>query len=83
MPPSRDLSEVISRGIRAERARRAWSQQELADRAGLSRNTVSDIEARKRIVSVDYLLIFCRAFGVPASVLLTGADPEDLRTLGL
>jgi transcriptional regulator with XRE-family HTH domain len=83
VPPAKTLSDVIAAGIRAERARRAWTQAELAQRAGLSRNTVGDIEARKRIVTVDYLLTFCKAFGVPAAVLAQGADPHDLRALGL
>lgn len=83
MPPSRALSDVVAAGIRAERARRGWTQMELAQRAGLSRNTVGDIEARKRTVTVDYLLTFCRAFGVPAAILAQAADPDDIRTLGL
>lgn len=83
MPPARNLSDIIAAGIRAERARRGWTQAQLAERAGLSRNTVGDIEARKRTVTVDYLLTFCKALGVPASILLQGATIEDLRALGL
>lgn len=81
MPPS--FSDALAAGVRVERARRRWTQQELADRAGMSRTTISDIEAGRRKVTGDYLPALCRAFGVSLSVLAADADPADLDALGL
>jgi transcriptional regulator with XRE-family HTH domain len=77
-----DLGEVLAANVRAERARRKWSQRELGDRLGMAQRTVSDLE-NGRAVTVPELLALCGVFGVTARQLLTGADPADLRTLGL
>jgi transcriptional regulator with XRE-family HTH domain len=77
------LSDAIAANVRAERARRRWHQVELARRAGLSRTTVGDIEAGKRKITADYLPGLCRAFDVTLCDLVRGADPDDLRALGL
>jgi transcriptional regulator with XRE-family HTH domain len=46
-------------------------------------DTVSAIERGVRRVDFDDTLKLCRALGVPVVILLQGADPEDLHTLGL
>lgn len=80
-PPT--FSDHVAAGVRAERARRRWTQTDLAERAGMSRTAVGDVEAGKRQVTANMIVKFCRALGVPLSVLAAGADPEDLRTIGL
>jgi transcriptional regulator with XRE-family HTH domain len=85
MPPSlpRTLSDHVAAAVRAERARRHWTQAHLAELTGLARQTVADIEGCKRQVTVNHLVAFCRALDVPLSVLIAGADPDDLQALGL
>lgn len=73
---------MLAANVRAERARRKWSQTELGDRLGMSQRTVSDLE-NGRAVTVPELLALCRVFGVTAGALLAGADAADRRTLGL
>ena len=75
------LSDVIAGAVRAERARRRWSQAELAERTGMARSTIGDIEQGKRQVTANHLPLFCRALGVPLSVLIDGADQADLDAL--
>jgi transcriptional regulator with XRE-family HTH domain len=75
------LSDVVASAVRAERARRHWTQAQLADRTGLSRTTIGDIESGRRQVTVNHLPLFCRALGVPLSVLVAGADQSDLEVL--
>jgi transcriptional regulator with XRE-family HTH domain len=77
------FGDVIAAAVRAERARRRWSQAELGDMIGVSRTTIGDIEAGKRRVVADHLPRLCRAFGVPLAELARGADPDDLAALGL
>ena len=75
------LSDVVAASVRAERARRHWTQADLAAKTGLSRTTIGDIESGRRQVTVNHLPLFCRALGVPLSVLIAGADPGDLAAL--
>ena len=77
------LSDYLARGVRAERSRRGWRQSDLAERCGWSMDTVSAIERGVRRVDFDDALKLCRALEVPVVILLQGADPDDLRTLGL
>jgi transcriptional regulator with XRE-family HTH domain len=77
------LSDAIAANVRAERARHRWRQEDLAEKAGLSRSTIGYIEAGRVKVTADYLPGLCRAFGVPLADLVRGADPDDLRALGL
>ena len=78
-----DLGDVVARNIRAERARRRWTQEVLAQRLGWSRPTVSAVEAGQRRVGVADLPALCRALNVQLPVLLMGADATDLEALGL
>jgi transcriptional regulator with XRE-family HTH domain len=75
------LGDVIANNVRAERARRRWSQVELADQLGWSRSTVSDLEAGRRRVTADDLAPLCRAFGIALVKLTDGADEDDLSVL--
>jgi transcriptional regulator with XRE-family HTH domain len=75
------LSDVVASSVRAERARRHWTQAELATRTGLSRTTIGDIEVGRRQVTANHLPLFCRALDVPLSVLVAGADAADLDAL--
>jgi transcriptional regulator with XRE-family HTH domain len=77
------LSDRIAANVRAERAFRRWSQQQLADRLGWSRTAVADLEGGRRRVGVDDLPLLCRAFGMTFAELASRAGPEDLDALGL
>ncbi|MCR6643837.1 MAG: helix-turn-helix transcriptional regulator [Terricaulis sp.] len=52
------------------RDERGWSQEELADQAGLHRTYVSGIERRVRNPTVLVLERIARALKVPASALI-------------
>lgn len=57
--------------VRELREARGWSQSELADRAGVRRATVSDIETEKtRGVDFDVLERLASALGVDAGYLV-------------
>lgn len=77
------LGDHIAANVRAERARRRWSQADLAERLGWARSTVGDLESGRRKVTADDLPVLCLAFDVPLSDLARGADPSDLDALGL
>ena len=50
--------------IRRYRKRLGFSQEELADRSGLHRNYISDVERGRRNVSLDALLRLSRGLGI-------------------
>lgn len=57
-----DVAMKLGRHVRAERLRQGWKQQTLADRAGVSVQTVSRFEASGRATAVN-LLKLCHALG--------------------
>jgi transcriptional regulator with XRE-family HTH domain len=78
-----DLSAVVANNVRAERARRAWLQVELAERLGWSIGMVSDTETGKRRIGISDMPKLCRALEVPLVELLKGGNPDDLEALDL
>jgi transcriptional regulator with XRE-family HTH domain len=56
--------------VRALRARERLTQQEVAERAGLGRNFVSDLEAGRRRASFDSVVAVARGIGVPLGELI-------------
>ena len=78
-----DLTAVVARNVRGERARRGWRQVDLAERLEWSIGMVSDTESGKRRVGLADMPNLCRAFDVPLIELLRGADAEDMAALGL
>jgi transcriptional regulator with XRE-family HTH domain len=55
---------VLARNLRIERARRGWSQEELASRAGISQTDTSHLESAARAVSIDTIEKLARALGI-------------------
>jgi transcriptional regulator with XRE-family HTH domain len=82
------LSDVAAAAIRAERRRRGWTQEQLAQRLAVDARTVGYLEEldpmkRRQQLTLEDLLAICQAFKVPLSRLLADADPGDLAALGL
>jgi len=66
---------LVGEKLRAVRAMRALTQQELAERAGVSRVTIARIETGERLPRFDTLSAIGRALAVPLTDLL--ADDEE------
>jgi transcriptional regulator with XRE-family HTH domain len=60
----------LARHLRAERASRGLSQEQLADLAGLHRTYVGSVERAERNVSLDNIEQLALALGVDISTLL-------------
>jgi DNA-binding Xre family transcriptional regulator len=78
-----DLGDVIARNVRAQRAWLKIRQADLGERLGWLPQTVSALESGERATLVKELPALCKALECQLSDLLRGADPEDLRILGL
>jgi len=61
---------MLGEELRAARLAVQWSQEELAERAGISRNYVSLLELNRKSPTVDVLLALCGAMGISAAEIL-------------
>jgi transcriptional regulator with XRE-family HTH domain len=57
----------IGRQIRELRVRRGWKQYELAEKVGMSRPAICNIEAGKRSLTLNTLKRFCEVFEIDIS----------------
>ena len=71
----------IAARIRAERAGRAWSLEELAERSGVSRAMISKVERAESSPTAALLGRLSSAFGLTLSQLLARAEQEASRLL--
>ncbi len=55
--------------IKVERAKKNWTQEDLADRIGVSRQSINSIETGKFVPSTVLALKMARAFGTPVDVI--------------
>lgn len=65
-----EIQRRLAKNLVRLRDERGWSQEELADQAGLHRTYVSGIERRVRNPTVLVLERIARALKVPASALI-------------
>ena len=64
------LSQTLGRRIRVLRVARGWSQEGLAEIAGVHRNYIGQVERGAVSVSVSQLLKIARALEVAVGVLV-------------
>ncbi|NQT27769.1 helix-turn-helix transcriptional regulator [candidate division KSB1 bacterium] len=55
--------------VRDFRLQKGWTQEELAERVGVSRQSIISIERRKYIPSLTLALKFSRLFDCPSDIL--------------
>lgn len=69
-----NLRSGFASAVRSERSRKGWSQEDLAERAGLHRTYISDVERGLRNVSIDNIGRIAAALDVQPSTLLAEAE---------
>jgi len=69
---------ALAQKLRFLRFTRGWSQEVLAELAGLHRTYISQIERGQVNVSIDNLEKLADAFELPVPELLTPPSPADL-----
>lgn len=72
-----DLEGAVRLRVRALRAERGWSLDELAARCHLGPSTLSRIETGHRRLALDHLVSLAQAFGVSVDHLLGGDDEDE------
>ncbi|WP_434289630.1 helix-turn-helix domain-containing protein [Celeribacter sp. SCSIO 80788] len=68
--PKSPLRDTVARNMRKLRAERGWSQEYLANEAGLNRTYLSAVERSEQNISIDNLYRVAEGFGVEAWTLL-------------
>lgn len=72
---------LLGRRIRAMRKARRWTQEELADRVGLTTGAISQFETGKAVPRWNNLQKIADAFQCPVSDLVSAEGPSDLVAL--
>ena len=72
-----NVKSLLGQAIRSERLALRISQEELADRAGLHRTYVSDVERGTRNVSLESIEKLAAALELSVSQLFEQADPQS------
>jgi transcriptional regulator with XRE-family HTH domain len=67
----------VGERIKNRRLELGWTQDQLSQKAGISKSFLSDLENGKRSVGADNLLDIARALGVSLDFLMTGEASKD------
>jgi putative transcriptional regulator len=59
------MALVIANRIKELRAAQGWTQEQLAQASGVSRQSINSIERNRYVPSLELALIFARVFGRP------------------
>jgi len=71
---------TVGERIKERRSELGWTQDVLAQKAGVSKSFLSDLENGKRRVGADTLLNLARALGRSIDFLMTGDETESDQT---
>ena len=73
-------NQAVAAHLRAERARAALTQQQLADITELAVNTIRRLEAGQRVMTLSQLVVIAQAVGVSPGEFLDAAQVAYERT---
>ena len=68
------MPEAVSNRVKELRTERGWTQQQLADAVGVSRQSINSIERERYVPSLPLALTFARVFGVPTEAIFQLED---------
>jgi len=80
-PRDNTLGAALGRQIAAERTRRSWTLDDLAERTGIHRNTIYKYENARTQIPLGAISDISDAFGIPPHRLMRAAEErrDDLR----
>ena len=75
------MGSNIANRVKELRTGRGWTQEQLAEAVGVSRQSINSIERERYVPSLPLALTFARVFGCPTDEIftLTGALNGDER----
>ena len=75
MQDKRDLKRILGENVKIRRERKGLSQEQLAEKAGVSKNTISDIETGDKFARANTLVALAKALETEVYELL---KPKDI-----
>ena len=69
-----DMSPEVLNRVKELRNERGWTQQELAEQVGVSRQSINSIERNRYVPSLPLALEFARVFGCTTDEIFTLED---------
>ena len=63
------MAPNVENRVKELRNDRGWTQQQLADAVGVSRQSINSIECNRYVPSLPLALTFARVFGRPTDVI--------------
>src|SRR3954449_2337831 len=75
----KSAKQTVGDRIKKRRNELGWTQDVLAEKAGISKSFLSDLENAKRSVGADTLLDIGRVLGLSLDYLMTGEQTETER----
>jgi putative transcriptional regulator len=78
-----DMASRIQNRVKDLRQRRGWTQQQLADAVGVSRQSINSIECNRYVPSLPLALSFARVFGCATDEIFSLEIPRgDSESIG-
>jgi putative transcriptional regulator len=65
------MTSTIQNRVRELRAEKGWTQQQLAEAVGVSRQSINSIECSRYVPSLPLALTFARIFGRPTDEIFS------------
>ena len=81
LPSQRKTLTALGENLKLARLRRALSSEQVAERAGISRNTLTKIERGEEGVAMSYYFRVLAILGLEKDLLLVAKDDELGRAL--
>jgi putative transcriptional regulator len=70
------MEHPIQNRVKELRVQRDWTQQQLADAVGVSRQSINSIERNRYVPSLSLALTFARVFACSTDDIFTLENPE-------
>ena len=65
------MTPNVRNRVKELRSERGWTQQQLAEAVGVSRQSINSIERERYVPSLPLALTFARVFGCPTEKIFT------------
>ena len=63
------MAMVVANGVKELRLARNWTQEQLAEAVGVSRQSINSIERNRYVPSLELALTFARVFSCPVEYI--------------